>query len=181
MTLVDWIIVVILVLAVASGLSQGFFRAVCALGGLFLGLLLAAWNYDWVSAWMRPLVRVEPIANAIAFLLIAVVVMAVAGIVGKVLSRTFHHMGLGFLDRLAGGAFGLLQGALMVTLIILIALAFFPQAHWLAESRLPRMFFGACHLSTHVSPAELAERVRQALRLLEQKSPQWMHPGNGSL
>ena len=33
------------------------------------------------------------------------------------------------------------------------------------------MFFGACHLSTHMSPAELAERVREGLRMLEEESP----------
>jgi len=181
MTLVDWIIVVILALAVASGFAQGFFRSVCALGGLFLGLVIAAWNYARVAAFFRPLLRIDAVADAISFILIAVIVMAIAGIVGKVLSKTLHHMGLGFLDRLAGAAFGLLQGALMITLIILVAIAFFPQAHWLADSQLPRRFFGACHLTTHMTPAELAERVRDGLRLLEQESPQWMHPQNGTL
>jgi hypothetical protein len=43
------------------------------------------------------------------------------------------------------------------------------------------MFFGACHLSAQMSPAELAERVRQGLRFVEEESPQWLHPGNGGL
>ena len=125
-----------------------------------------------------PLVRIEPVANAIGFLLIAILVMAVAGVVGSILAKTMHQMGLGCLDRLAGGAFGFLQGALMVLLFILVAVAFFPRAHWLAEARLPREFFGACHLTTHMSPAELAARVRQGLEMLEQESPQWLHPEN---
>jgi ABC-type amino acid transport system permease subunit len=67
----------------------------------------------------------------------------------------------------------------MVTLIILVVVVFFPQAHWLAEARLPKFFFGVCHLSARVSPAELAERVRNGLQILEQHAPQWMHPGAG--
>ena len=173
---VDWVIVIVIVLAVAGGLSQGFFRSVCALGGLFLGLLLAAWNYPRAAAIFMPLVRVEPIANAIGFLAIALIVMAVASIAGTILSKTIHHMGLGCLDRLAGGAFGLLQGALFVMVCILVAVAFFPSAHWLTEARLPKMFFGACHLTTHMSPAELAERIKEGLKMLEQESPPWMHP-----
>jgi len=121
----------------------------------------------------------EAVANAIGFLAIALIVMGLAGIAGKILSRTLHYMGLGFLDRLAGGAFGFLQGALLVPLCILVAVAFFPQAHWLTQAQLPRFFFGACHLSTHMSPAELAERVREGLNMLEQQSPRWMHPGIG--
>ena len=178
---VDVVIVIVIVLAVAGGLSQGFFRSICSFGGLFLGLLLAVWNYPKAAAFFMPLVRIEAVANAIGFLAIALIVMGVAGIAGKILSRTLHYMGLGFLDRLAGGAFGFLQGALLVTLCILVAVAFFPQAHWLTEGKLPKMFFGACHLTTHMSPHELAERVREGLRTLEEESPRWMHPGNGDL
>jgi len=175
---VDWIIVIVLVLSVASGLSRGFFRSVFSLGGLFLGLVLGAWNYSRVAAFFLPLVRIEPVANAIGFLVIALLVMALAGIVGSILAKTMHQIGLGCLDRLAGGAFGFLQGALMVLLFILVAVAFFPQAHWLADARLPRVFFGACHLTTHMSPAELAARVRQGLDLLQQESPRWLRPEN---
>jgi membrane protein required for colicin V production len=175
MTWVDWLIVIILVSSVLGGLSQGFFRSVCSLGGLFLGWVVAAWNYPSVAAIFVPMVRIEAVADAIGFLLIALLVMGVANLVGTALARTLHMLGLGCLDKLAGAAFGFFQGALMVTLIILVAVAFFPQAHWLVEARLPRLFFGACHLSTHMSPADLAERVRQGLRTLEEESPQWLH------
>src|ERR1035437_4587726 len=111
MALVDWAIVLIMVLAVLGGLTQGFFRSVFSLVGLVL-----------------PLVRIEAVANAIGFLLIALIVMGLAGFAGKILSKVFHQMGLGCLDRLAGAAFGFFQGALLVTLVILAALAFFPKA-----------------------------------------------------
>jgi membrane protein required for colicin V production len=179
MAWVDWAIVILIALSALGGLRQGFFRAVCSLGGLILGLALAAWNYGRAAALLMPLVRLEPLANAIGFLLIALVVMGLAGIVGAVLARVLHQMGLGCLDRLAGAAFGLLQGALLVTLCILAVVAFFPRVHWLAEAKLPRLFFGACHLSTHVTPQELAQRVREGLKTLEEETPGWMHPRDG--
>jgi membrane protein required for colicin V production len=181
MELVDWAIVMVMVLAVLGGLTQGFFRSVFSLGGLLLGLVLAAWNYARLAALLLPLVRIEPVADAIGFLLIAVIVMALAGTAGKVLAKTFHRMGLGCLDSMAGAAFGFLQGALLVTLVILVTVAFFPKTHWLAEAKLPRLFFGACHVSTHMSPAELAERVRRGLKTLEEESPRWMHPNSGDV
>jgi membrane protein required for colicin V production len=178
MTLEDWLIVVLLVLSVLGGLAQGIFRSVCSLGGLIIGLAIAAWNYGRVAALLLPFIKAEAVANAIGFILIAIVVMAIAGVVGNVLHKTFHRIGLGCLDRLAGGVFGLAQGLVLVTLCILVAVAFFPQEHWLVEARLPRLFFGACHLSTQMTPGDLAERVRRGLNLLEQESPWWMHPGN---
>lgn len=178
MAWVDWAIVAVMVLSVLGGLSQGFFRSFCSLGGLLLGLALAAWNYGRAAALVLPLVRSRQVANTIGFLLIALLVMAAAGVAGKILSKTFHAIGLGCLDRLAGAVFGFFQGALLITLVILVAVAFFPSAHWLTEAKLPKLFFGACHLSTHMSPAELAERVRHGLKLLEEGSPQWLHPGS---
>jgi membrane protein required for colicin V production len=178
---VDWAILLVMALSVLGGLAQGFFRSVCGLGGLLLGLALAAWNYARLAAVIVHLVRFKPLANVIAFLLIAIVVMGLASLVGKVLFDAFHHMGLGCLDRLAGAIFGFFQGMLLVTLIVLVAVAFFPEEHWLTEARLPKHFFGACHLSTHITPAELAERTRLGLRLLEHESPKWMHPGGHKL
>ena len=176
MTFVDWGIVIVLLLAIAGGFSQGFFRSVCALGGLLMGLAVAAWNYAHLAAVIMPVARLEPLANAIAFVLIALLVMALFDILGRILAKTLHYMGLGFLDRLAGGVFGFFQGVMLVTLCILITVAFFPKAHWLEQGKLPRLFFGTCHLSTHMTPSDLANRVRHELDMLEKESPGWLHP-----
>jgi membrane protein required for colicin V production len=178
MAMVDWAIVLIILLAALGGMSQGFFRAAFSLAGLVLGLAAAAWNYTWIAKAVLPVVRFESLANAIGFVLIALFVMALAGLAGKILTKTVHGMGLGCVNKVAGAAFGLLQGALLVILMILVTIAFFPREHWLAEARLPKLFFGACHLSTHMSPADLAQRVQHGLRMLEEESPQWLHPGN---
>jgi hypothetical protein len=69
----------------------------------------------------------------------------------------------------------------MVMLVVLVTLAFFPKASWLTEARLPKIFFGACHLSTNMSPAELAGRIRQGLRQLEGDSPQPLHSDSGGV
>lgn len=173
---VDWAILFLMALSVLGGLAQGFFRSFCGLAGLLLGLAVASWNYARLAAVIVPVVRIKPVANVIAFLLIAILVMALAALIGRILFKMFHHLGLGCIDRLAGAAFGFFQGVLLVTLIVLVTVAFFPEARWLEEARMPRMFFGACHLSTHVTPAELSERIRQGLRILEKDSPKWLHP-----
>ncbi|HEY2858197.1 MAG TPA: CvpA family protein [Terracidiphilus sp.] len=177
MTLVDWAVVIIMLGAVLAGLAQGFFRSVCGLLGIILGLVIAAWNYGRVGAFFLPLVRVPSVANTIGFLFIALIVMALIGLIGNLLAKTFRLLGLGWLDGLAGAVFGFFQGALLVIIGILVVVAFFPQTHWIADARLPRIFFGACHVSADVTPAELGERVRNGLRAWEDESPRWMHPG----
>jgi membrane protein required for colicin V production len=161
------------------GFAQGFFRSVFSLGGLVVGLAVAEWNYPMIAVPLNRLVQSEEISDIIAFILIAIVIMAIASIVGNFFAKAIKSIGLGCLDRLAGGIFGFFQGILLVTLAILVTVAFYPQAHWLVESRLPRHFFAALHLSTHASPEQLAQRVLAGLRSIEGEAPVWLHPRQG--
>jgi membrane protein required for colicin V production len=175
MTLVDWAVVVIMLFAVIAGMAQGFFRSICSLGGLVLGLAIAAWNYGRLAAIFLPLFRIPAIANTIAFLLIALLVMALAAFIGNFMARALKMIGLGWLDGIAGAVFGFFQGIVLVVVFILVIVAFFPQEEWLAESNLPQMFFGALHVSTHMTPSELSSRVHSGLRTIEEKSQRLLH------
>jgi membrane protein required for colicin V production len=176
LTWVDYAIVIAMTLSILAGLSQGFFRSVCALGGLILGLAIAAWNYPIAAATINRFVHEEEASNIIAFILIAMLVMIVAGILGTVLHKTFQKIGLGCLDRLGGAVFGFFQGVIMVTLVILATIAFYPQARWLMDAKLPRHFFAACHLTVDFTPRQLSDRVRRGLAILESETPEWLHP-----
>jgi membrane protein required for colicin V production len=175
----DWAVVAILVMGVFIGLAQGFFRSFCSLGGLFLGMVLAIWNYSYLGKVFLPVVRVEALSNALAFLAIAIVVMLAAAVVGGFLEKTFRWAGLGCVDTLLGAIFGFLEGAMFVMVIVLVTVAFFPGTGWLTEARLPSMFFGACHLSMDMSPKDLSNQVQESLKKLKHESPGWMHPGHG--
>ena len=175
MTIADWIIVVVLAAAVLTGIARGFFRSAFSLAGLVLGLMLAAWNYWRLAGVLKMMIHSVEIANAIAFVVIALLVMAVAAILGSLLAKFFEKVGLGCLDRLAGGIFGFVEGLVFVMVAILVTVAFFPQTVWLTEARLPRYFFGALHVSIHVTPPRLSERVRKELQTLESESKQLIH------
>jgi membrane protein required for colicin V production len=175
MTLVDWIIVVVLAAAVLGGIARGFFRSAFSLAGLVLGLALAAWNYWRLAAVLKVMIHSVEVADAIAFVVIALLVMAVAAIVGSLLAKIFEKVGLGCLDRLAGGLFGFVEGLVFVLVCILVTVAFFPQTVWLTEARLPRYFFGALHVSIRVTPSRLSDRIRKELQTLESESQQLIH------
>lgn len=177
---VDWIILSVLAVSVLAGLAQGFFRSVCSLLGLVMGVVLADWNYLRLSRVIQPIVRIDALAYAIAFLLIAFAVMIVANLTGGLLKKLLHWLGLGCLDRLGGALVGFVQGALLVTVCILATVAFVPRSAWLTQAALPKMFFSTLHLSARFSPADLATRVRAGLKTLEQQTPQWLHEKNGS-
>lgn len=180
MTWVDWVIVAVLAGATLGGLAQGFFRTVCSLAGLILGLTLAAWNYERVGSLFKPIFRVDAVADTVAFLLIALLVMGLANLVGGMLGKLADKLGLGCLDGLAGAIVGFIQGLVLVTIGIMVIVAFFPGRDWLSEARLPRLFFGTLHVSENVTPGELGNRLRKGLQLLEHEGSELMHPHGSS-
>jgi membrane protein required for colicin V production len=174
LTLVDWIIVVVLAAAVLAGIARGFFRSVFSLAGLVVGVALASWNYWRIAAVLKPMIHSVEVADAVGFLIIAFLVMAVAAIIGSLLAKFFEKVGLGCLDRLAGALFGFIEGLVFVMLCILVTVAFFPQTEWLTQARLPRYFFGALHVSVNVTPPRLSDRVRKELQSLQAKTAEWV-------
>ena len=169
MTVVDWVIMIFLAVAAVIGLAAGIHSCGSS--------RWAAWCLDWswhsaitaaAAAILKPMIHSQRAANAVAFLAIAFVIMALTGIVGIVLAKLFRLIGLGLIDMLAGAVFGFAQGVLLVTVCILATLAFFPQASWLRTSRTPRLFFEVCNLTLHISPSKLAQRLQHDIRILKQ-------------
>ncbi len=96
MNLADLLIVIVLVVSVVSAFVKGFFVEVFSLAGVILGLFIAAANYGGFSLWVLRVVHNREAANLIAFLLIALSVMLVAALVGRLLRGLFRGRRLGY-------------------------------------------------------------------------------------
>jgi membrane protein required for colicin V production len=156
----------VLVVSVVSAFVQGFFVEVFSLAGVILGLFIAAANYGAFAPWVMRMVQNREAANLIAFLLIALLVMLLAGIAGRLLRGLFRKVGLGIVDRLLGAIFGLVKGCIVVTLVLMAVVAFLPRQNWLVNSRLAPAFLTAAHGGSHVVPFALGEEIRQGLEAL---------------
>jgi membrane protein required for colicin V production len=53
MAIVDWVILIVLILSVVSAAKAGLILEVFSLAGLVLGLLVASWDYQKLTPWMR--------------------------------------------------------------------------------------------------------------------------------
>ena len=176
LNLVDIVIVLIIVLSALHGFRSGLITSVASLLGLIGGIAIASWEYKQFVGTFQPSVHNEARADAISFALIALVVMIAASILGMLLKGLIHGVGLGWLDRFMGLLFGLLRGALLITLCIVTLAAFFPDTRWLGDAQLAKYFMGTAHLTTHMTPDELKAKIVRGLHVLEKDSPNWLHP-----
>jgi membrane protein required for colicin V production len=176
MAVVDWVIAAIVVLSVIGAAKNGFFIEAFSLAGVVAGLLIASWNFQRLMPWLQQFVHNPAIAETIGFLAIALAVMIAAGLVGRILHKTAHSIGLGWLDRLVGAAFGFLKGCIVVTLGVIALTAFFPSCGWLNHSRFAPYFLSAAHTSAAVTPEQLGARIRDGVRIIRNTQPDWLKP-----
>jgi membrane protein required for colicin V production len=176
MALIDWAIAIVLIVSVLSAAKHGFFVEAFSLAGVVLGLLLASWNYQRVLPWIESWIHAPGVADAIAFIAIALAVMVIAGVAGRLIRWSVRSIGLGWADRLTGALFGFLKGCVLVTLGVMAIAAFLPRATWLADSKFAPYFLSMAHRVSVVTPADLAERIREGVKVIRDAQPEWLKP-----
>jgi len=173
---IDGVIAAVLVLSVVTAARNGFFIETFSLAGVILGLLIASWNFQKPMPWLLRFIHTPPIAEAVAFLVIALLVMIAASLVGRLLRWSVHSIGLGWLDWLVGAAFGFLKGCVLVTLGVIALAAFLPHNGWLDHSELAHYFLAAAHTTATVTPNQLGERIRDGVKIIRDAQPDWLKP-----
>lgn len=176
MAIIDWIILIVVIFSVLSAAKTGLIVEVFSLAGLLFGLLLASWNYQRLMPWVREWVRSVNLAEAISFAIIALGVMMVAGLAGRVVRWSVKSIGLGWADRMAGAAFGFVKGCALVTIAVMVIAAFAPQATWFRQSRFAPEFLSVANGAAGVAPSDLADRIRSGVQALRKAQPDWLRP-----
>ena len=169
MTAADWVIVAVIAVSVIQAASAGFFHEAFGIAGLLFGYLLAAWNYQRLAARFAPHLKSMWLGELGAFVAIFLAVMLLAGIAGRITRWIVQEAGLNFVDRILGGALGLLRGSLIVAVILMGMAAFTPTSTWLEGSGLAPYFLVVGRAAIWVAPAELRARFYQGLDLLRQE------------
>ena len=170
----DWMLAILLTYSVVRAVMQGFFREAFALGGLLAGFLLACWYYRQLAVQLAGLISSPPIAQFASFLILLAACMVIASLLGKTLHKAAKVAGLGFLNRLMGGLFGLLRGAVLGTAVLTALTAFLPASQWITNSLLAPYFLRAAHAVSFVMPSDLKTRFRDGVERVRHSTPSWI-------
>jgi membrane protein required for colicin V production len=168
-TAADWVIVAVIVVSIVQAVSSGFFHEAFGVAGLVFGYLLAAWNYQRLAARFAPHLKSGWLGEIAAFLIIFLAVMILAGIAGRIARWIVKEAGLSFVDRVLGGALGLLRGSLIVAVVLMSMAAFTPTSKSLEGSELAPYFLVVGRAAIWVAPSELRARFYQGLDLLHRE------------
>jgi membrane protein required for colicin V production len=134
----DYLILGVLFASVVLGVIRGFVRE--AIGVLaWLGGVWLAWRYaPWLEPQLGGMIGEPPVSTWAARTLIVIGVLIVGWLVAAVLSHFLRHSGLSLVvDRLLGLFFGLVRGAVVVAVFVLLGqFVELNRVGWWRESQL---------------------------------------------
>lgn len=126
MSWLDIVVVVIVGYSMFTGFSGGFARVGVGFAATVLGIICGFWFYGIAAAHVADYVSSRGVANLIGFLLVFGVFVLAGAIVGRILASIFKWVGLSWLDRVLGAAFGFVRGAVIAVALVTVILAFAP-------------------------------------------------------
>jgi membrane protein required for colicin V production len=166
LSILDWAFVFVIAVSVLGAISQGFFYELFGLAGAVAGYLVAAWEYRHVASWYLQYMKSPWAADIAGFLTIFFVIVLLAGFAGRLVRGALRKVGLRWFDRVLGAVFGVLRGAAICTVIVLVLASFVPTSSYLRDSRFAPFLLATGRAMIWAAPAELRERFRDGWNLL---------------
>lgn len=141
MTAIDWVLLAIVAVSALAGAMRGFIGVLASLAAW----VLAGWAAFRFGGDVALLLAVDgdPSAGQLfaGYALSFLVVLVVVGLVGWILRKLVHTIGLSALDRLLGLGLGLARGAFIgCALVLLLGLTSLPREPTWQQSRVVPVF-----------------------------------------
>ena len=161
MTWLDYAVIGVIAISVVLGAWRGLVREVISILGLVIAFLAANLFAGPVGAAMPEAIPTPELRVAAAFIAVFFGSLLVTSLLGLVLSKAMHAVGLEGLDRMAGAIFGISRGALFVLAGALLAgLTSAPRQAFWKDSFSGAYLAQAALTVKPLLPQTLTERMR---------------------
>lgn len=160
MLLTDWVLLTLLVLSVLLGVWRGLMFEVLSVLGWVVAFFVAQDWADDVVPWL-PIDRLTPpLQLAIGFALVFIVIAFVGGLVAWLVQKLVASVGLRLVDRVLGGAFGLLRGAvILLAFTLVVTITSMQTASWWSGSPTAGLLTQTLHSVKPLLPDPLARHI----------------------
>jgi membrane protein required for colicin V production len=121
MSIFDIIIAAVLLFGFIKGIKEGLFVEAASLIGLILGVYGAIHFSHYVSDFLKTKIDWdEKYITLLAFALTFILIVIVISLAGKLLTKIADFAYLGWINKIAGGAFGALKWALIFSIVLMV-------------------------------------------------------------
>jgi membrane protein required for colicin V production len=121
MNYIDIILLILLILSAINGFRKGFIEELAGLAALILGIWAALQFSGLVAGFIAGTFNYQSkYLPVIAFAVTFIIVLILVNIIGGITSKVIKSVQLGFLNQLAGFVFGVVKGALVLSVFLVI-------------------------------------------------------------
>jgi membrane protein required for colicin V production len=132
---IDIVIIAIVAISAIISLIRGFVQEAISLATWITAFALAWFFFRPLALELEPWIDVPSIRLGVAYGAILLLVLVLGAMVNQVMKKLVDSTGLSGTDRMIGIFFGVARGAVVVTILVLLAgLTPFPQDPWWNES-----------------------------------------------
>ena len=163
MTGFDFAVIAILLVSLLFGLWRGLVYEVLSLIGWPVAFLLSRLFAGDVAPMMPG--AQETMRVTLAYAVVFVAALIVWGALAWLLSRLVKAVGLGWLDRVLGGLFGVLRGGLVILVLVWLAgMTAVPEQPFWRDAQMSKAAEDVALLTKVWLPDNIAQRVRYRIR-----------------
>ena len=135
MTVVDIVVIFVIFLSALFSLVRGFVKEAIPLATWVIAIWLAATFAPKLAAALPNSIESEAVRQAVGFGILFVLTLIVGTIVNTLVNQVVKKTGLSGADRIFGVAFGLLRGALIIMVFVVIGgMTPLPDTEWWQSS-----------------------------------------------
>lgn len=160
MTWFDYTVIGIIALSALLGWWRGLVYEVLSLLGWVVAAIVARLFAAQAAPYMPAALGAEAIRTVAAFAVLFIGTLIIGGIVAWLLSKLVKWVGLGWMDGLLGGLFGVLRGVLVVLALVLLAgLSGLPKEPSWSNAALSKPLVSIALMVKGWLPESVAQRV----------------------
>ena len=165
MSLLDLLLLAMVAASVVTAFIAGFARAAIGFIAVIGGMLFGFWFYGIPAGWLHHYISSATACNLLGFMIVFFGFQLAGGILAKIISKIFKWTGLSWLDRIFGGVFGFVRGALMAVIFVAVLMAFTPKPlpNWMVDSALLPYAIDASDLCAALAPKALKDGFRDSV------------------
>lgn len=134
------VILAALSLSLIFGFMRGLIRESFALAGWVAAIVVARWFNEPLAAEMAPMVSAPSLRLIFSWGLLFLITLLSFNLLGQALRVAARAGGLSLSDRMLGGFFGVVRGALLVLIALMLMAPYVKHDRWFREAQLPKAF-----------------------------------------
>lgn len=180
MNSLDIVLLIAVGLSVVAGFREGLARVAIGFIAAVAGAVAGFWYAGTMGAYLMGFTSSVAVADFVGFFIVFVGFLLLGAIVGRILAAIFKWVGLSWVDRLAGAAFGFARGAVIAVVLItmFVACAPNPPPRFITQSQFAPYLIDASGVIATLIPHDMREAFRSTTDRVRKIWSEQFKPGS---